>query len=77
MTTPDPSLSDRLAAAEAEVARLTAALQEAHTDCHALAAGVLIAQGMHDDAEEHGLHATGEEVDGAIGRAVWRAGGAR
>ena len=69
-----PSPTDRLAAAEAEVARLTAALAEAHTDCHALAAGVLIAQGMHDDAEEHGLHATGEEVDGAIGRAVWRAG---
>jgi len=29
MTAPDPSLSDRLAAAEAEVARLTAALAEA------------------------------------------------
>ena len=86
-----PSPADRIFALEAEAARLRrqtaqltkevydlrAALQEAHTDCHALAAGVLIAQGMHDDAEEHGLHATGEEVDGAIGRAVWRAGGAR
>ena len=86
-----PDAAARLAAAEAEIQglrrqcdRLTASindllgrLQEAHTDANALAAAVLIAQGMHDDAEQLGLHATGEQVDGAIGRAVWRLGGAQ
>ena len=86
MTTPDPSLSDRLAAAEAEVARLhrqsahlteevhdlLARLQEAHTDADRLAVAVLVASGDMDAAEALGPHPTAAEVDAAVNNAAAR-----